>query len=85
MAQRGKLRPSDISQELVDAELTESIMGEPELLLLFGPVVRLRGYPPWQLRLTEIFHEPDNHAGLEYLVWLKGLYGFAKAQMRFGR
>ena len=84
MAQRGKLAPSDISQELVDTEITESVVGEPDLLMLFGPMVTLQGYPPWQLRLTEIFHEEDN-AGVEYLIWLKGLYNYAKAQMRFGR
>ena len=84
MAQREKLTPDDITQDLVDAEITESIMGEPDLLMLFSPVVKLRGYPPWQLRLTEIFHVEDN-SGVEYLIWLKGLYRYAKSQMRFGR
>ncbi|KAI9761130.1 MAG: hypothetical protein M1840_002027 [Geoglossum simile] len=54
MAQRGKVAAGDISVELVDAEVSESVMGEPDLLVLFGPVVRLEGYPPWQVRLTEI-------------------------------
>ena len=84
MSQQGKLTANDISLELIDAEISDSVMGEPDLLLLFTPVVKLDGYPPWQLRLTEIFHVPDN-TGVEYLVWLKGLHKFAKAQMRFGR
>ena len=54
MAQKGKVAPADISAELVDAEITESVMGEPDLLLIFGPRVQLKGYPPWQVRLTEI-------------------------------
>lgn len=54
MSQRGKLAPSDISAELIDAEISESVVGEPDLLLLFGPRVVLEGYPPWQVRLTEI-------------------------------
>ena len=54
MAQRGKVAAGDISVELVDAEVSESVMGEPDLLVLFGPVVKLEGYPPWQVRLTEI-------------------------------
>lgn len=54
MAQRRKLSPGDISSELVDAEISESVMGEPDLLILFGPQVMLEGYPPWQIRLTEI-------------------------------
>ncbi|KAF2088352.1 Undecaprenyl diphosphate synthase [Saccharata proteae CBS 121410] len=84
MSQRGKLNPADISAELVDAEITESVMGEPDLLLIFGPRVELKGYPPWQVRLTEIFHSPDN-VGVNYQTFLKALHKYAKAQMRFGR
>ncbi|KAH6720404.1 nuclear undecaprenyl pyrophosphate synthase-like protein [Leptodontidium sp. 2 PMI_412] len=84
MSQHSKLSPNDISIELVDAELSESVMGEPELLILFGPTVELSGYPPWQIRLTEIFHVEDNQ-GVGYQVFLRALYNFANAQMRFGR
>jgi dehydrodolichyl diphosphate syntase complex subunit NUS1 len=42
MSQKGKLAPKDISMDLVD------------LLMLFADSVHLKGYPPWQLRLTEI-------------------------------
>lgn len=34
MSQRGKLCPSDISAELIDAELSDSSCGEPDLLIL---------------------------------------------------
>ena len=84
MSQHQKLSPADISLELIDAEISESVMGEPELLLLYGPNVKLQGYPPWQLRLTEIFHVQDN-VGVEYQVFLRALHSFSKAQMRFGR
>lgn len=84
MAQRSKLSPADISVDLVDAELSESVMSEPDLLILFGPRAELSGYPPWQIRLTEIYHVKNNH-GVGYQVFLKALYSFANAQMRFGR
>ena len=84
MSQREKLSADDISLDLVDAEISESVMGEPNLLVLFGPNVQLQGYPPWQLRLTEIFHVKDN-AGVEYQVFLRALFNYAKVQMRFGR
>jgi dehydrodolichyl diphosphate syntase complex subunit NUS1 len=84
MSQRSKLSSNDISVDLVDAELSESVMPEPDLLVLFGPMVELSGYPPWQVRLTEIFHVEDNH-GVGYQVFLRALYNFANAQMRFGR
>lgn len=84
MSQRSKLSSADISMELIDAELSESIMGEPDLLILFGPHVELSGYPPWQIRLTEIFHVQDNH-GVGYQVFYRGLCKYAQAQMRLGR
>jgi dehydrodolichyl diphosphate syntase complex subunit NUS1 len=84
MSQRSKLSPSDISQDLVDAEISEIVMEEPDLLILFSPIVELGGYPPWQIRLTEIFHVEDNQ-GVGYQVFLRGLYNYANAQMRFGR
>lgn len=84
MSQRKKLAPDDISQELIDAEITESVMSEPDLLVLFGPSVQLQGYPPWQARLTEIFHVQGN-SGVGYQVFLRALYRYANAQMKFGR
>lgn len=84
MSQRKKLSPNDISLDLVDAEITESVMGEPDLLVLFGPSVELQGYPPWQVRLTEIYHMQDN-TGVGYQVFLRALHKYAKASMKLGR
>ena len=84
MSQRSKLSSNDISVDLVDAEISESVMGEPDLLVLFSPIVELSGYPPWQVRLTEIYHVQDNE-GVGYQVFLRALYNYANAQMRMGR
>ncbi|CCX31955.1 Decaprenyl diphosphate synthase-like protein [Pyronema domesticum] len=84
MAQRGKLSSDDVSVELVDAEVKETSMDEPDLLILFSPNITLRGYPPWQLRLTEIYNVQDND-GVGYQVFLRALHRFARAEMRFGR
>jgi len=84
MSQRSKLVLSDISQDVVDTEISQSVMEEPDLLVLFGPSIELSGYPPWQIRLTEIFHVQDNQ-GVGYQVFLRALYSYANAQMRFGR
>lgn len=84
MAQSGTLHPEQINANLIDAELCEAVSSEPDLLVLFSPTVTLKGYPPWQLRLTEIFHLPDNK-GVNYQVFLRALYNFAKVEMRLGR
>ncbi|KAI6785881.1 undecaprenyl pyrophosphate synthase-like protein [Emericellopsis cladophorae] len=84
MSQKGKLSPKDISMELIDNELSEGIMAEPDLLILFGPTVQLSSYPPWQIRLTEIFCLKDNET-FGYQVFLKALRNYASAQMRRGK
>jgi dehydrodolichyl diphosphate syntase complex subunit NUS1 len=85
MAQKNKIEPADINSEVIDAELQESVMGEPELLILFGPGVKLEGYPPWQLRLTEIFHQADYTEGVSYTIFMRALNRYSGAQMRFGK
>ncbi|KAL8687052.1 MAG: hypothetical protein Q9218_006669, partial [Villophora microphyllina] len=72
MSQRNKLSADDISADLIDAEISESVMPEPDLLILFAPYVQLQGYPPWQIRLTEIYHSQDN-SGVGYQVFLRAL------------
>jgi dehydrodolichyl diphosphate syntase complex subunit NUS1 len=105
MSQNGKLSPEDITPELVDAEISEIttqplasgapdtvLKPEPDLLLVFGPFLKLDGYPPWQIRLTEMYCTGGRSHGLngdseavEYQGYMRGLWHFAGAQMRFGR
>lgn len=54
MAQKGDVHQEQINMDLIDAQLSDHVSSDPELLILFSPTVQLQGYPPWQLRLTEI-------------------------------
>ncbi|KAF8467711.1 Decaprenyl diphosphate synthase-like protein [Kalaharituber pfeilii] len=84
MAQRGKISVGDVTQDLIDAEISGTLMTEPDLLIIFNPSVNLKGYPPWQIRLTEMFYVRDNE-GVRYQIFLRAMYKYAKAEMRFGR
>ncbi|KFZ09292.1 hypothetical protein V502_08834 [Pseudogymnoascus sp. VKM F-4520 (FW-2644)] len=77
-----------------DANLPKSSTGlcplklEPDLLFIFAPYVNLDGYPPWQIRLTEIFYmggESSSITGrdkvVKYRTFLRGLYQYAGAEM----
>ncbi|KAL4911921.1 Decaprenyl diphosphate synthase-like protein [Aspergillus aurantiobrunneus] len=75
-----------------DSTQTPRIKPEPDLLLVFGPSLKLNGYPPWHIRLTEMYCTGLNTDGVtgysdnvEYQGFLRGLWHFAGAQMRFGR
>jgi dehydrodolichyl diphosphate syntase complex subunit NUS1 len=115
MAQTHKIRPSDITSDLINTEISATTAipnggsssaerqtappspmpkkevgaGEPDLVLIFGPYVKLDGYPPWQVRLSEIFCVGGDPSAVkvpvEYQGFLRGLWKFAGAEMRFGR
>ncbi|RDW64284.1 ditrans,polycis-polyprenyl diphosphate synthase [Aspergillus mulundensis] len=73
-------------------QIPPQVKPEPDLLLIFGPSLKLNGYPPWHIRLTEMYCTGVNGDGttgcsdnVEYQGFLRGLWHYAGAQMRFGR
>jgi dehydrodolichyl diphosphate syntase complex subunit NUS1 len=79
---------------MLPSTLFTPIKPEPDLLIIFGPIVKLDGYPPWQVRLTEIFCTGDKTSSIaagreevavEYQGFLRGLWRYARASFRFGR
>ncbi|KAH6648495.1 Decaprenyl diphosphate synthase-like protein [Truncatella angustata] len=83
MSQRGKLSPDQVTSDIVDQELRQ-VFQEPDLLISFAPWVDLQSYPPWQIRLTEIYCEPDNQ-GVGYQVFLKALRKYSSATFKLGK
>lgn len=71
---------------------SSALSPEPDLLIVFAPYIRLDGYPPWQIRLTEIFCVGDSggdvsgrgRTRVEYQGFLRALWNFAGAEFRFG-
>ncbi|QNP99801.1 YALIA101S03e12024g1_1 [Yarrowia lipolytica] len=79
-----KLKPRDITVDVIDEQMNMLVVTEPELLIVFGPQLDLQGFPPWQIRLTEIYHQPDNDA-VTYGVFLKALQSFASCKQNVGK
>lgn len=79
-----KLKPRDITVEVIDEQMNMLVVAEPDLLIVFGPTLDLQGFPPWQIRLTEIYHQPDNDA-VTYGVFLKALQNFASCKQNVGK
>jgi dehydrodolichyl diphosphate syntase complex subunit NUS1 len=65
-------------------EMRSLVSEEPDLLVLFTPHVQLQGFPPWQIRLTEIYHYPMNDE-VSYVVFYKALESFANCKINVGR
>ncbi|KAK4704927.1 hypothetical protein P7C70_g1293, partial [Phenoliferia sp. Uapishka_3] len=68
----------------------EEEIEEPDLLLVLGgPYLRLHGFPPWQVRLTEMYHHPSPSwlppPHLNYSIFRRALDLYGLAEMRVGR
>lgn len=76
-----KLPPEEINLELVHRRVGWTI--DPELLINFGSPLCLYGFPPWPLRLTEIFTIPT-HRKIPRRVFIDCLKKFSRTSQREG-
>lgn len=84
LCKQGEISEEDITMDLVDKELQQLVGEEPDLLLYFGPNLDLQGFPPWHLRLTELFWEHDNNS-VSYNVFIRGLKEYAGCKVNVGK
>lgn len=76
-----KLKPDEINIDTVDKCV--GWPSDPELLISFGYPLCLHGFPPWQLRLTEILSIPT-HRYLPQKVFLDCLSRYSRTSQREG-
>lgn len=79
-----ELRPTDISVELMDRELVNMVGPEADLLISFAPALDLQDYPPWHIRLLEIYWEADN-TEVSYAVFIRALQKYAHCKVNVGK
>lgn len=84
LAKKGDLKSKDITMRFMDQELQQLVGKEPDLVVLFQPFLNLQGYPPWQIRLSELYWEPDND-GTNYFVFLRALQKYSTCKINVGR
>lgn len=84
LAKKKEISLKDVTIDLIDNELTELIGVEPDLILLFTPTLDLQGYPPWHIRLSELYWEPDNE-DVSYAIFLRGLQKYSTCKINVGK
>ncbi|ODQ78529.1 hypothetical protein BABINDRAFT_172275 [Babjeviella inositovora NRRL Y-12698] len=84
LAAEGELDPKDVTISLVDGELTALVGHEPDLLIQFGPILDLQSYPPWHIRLSEIYWDPDNNS-VNYAVFYRALRKYSLSKINVGK
>ncbi|KAF9942095.1 hypothetical protein BGZ67_003105 [Mortierella alpina] len=83
-ARQNRITSEDITTDFMDKELSYELP-EPELLIILKDDLDMSGYPPWHIRLTEIFHHPDQAIIPRYTMFLQALHRYAKCDQRFGK
>ncbi|KAF9898341.1 hypothetical protein BX616_004158, partial [Lobosporangium transversale] len=73
-----EIQSKDITAEFMDQQLSD-------LLIIYKDELDLSSYPPWHIRLTEIFHHPDQAVIPHYTLFLQALHRFAKCEQRYGK
>lgn len=77
-----KYQPSMIDIEFVNKNLGWN--QDPELMIVFGNPLCLYGFPPWQIRLTEIIQLPT-HINVSQKQIVSCLCKFASITVRLGK
>lgn len=81
----GKLKPEDITEELISRNMTTNFMPDPDLLIRTGGELRISNYLLWQIAYSELyfcdtywpdFAEEDLH---------KAIASYQNRQRRFGK
>jgi undecaprenyl pyrophosphate synthase len=78
------VRSEDVTVQLIGDSLRRLSVSEPELLLIFGAVDSLAGYPPWALRVTEFVSMPNRRQMTEF-EFVECLEQLSGRDQRFGR
>lgn len=84
LTKNGELKKSDITIKFIDRELKQLVGDEPDLIIMFSPYLDLQGYPPWHIRLSEMYWEPDNEI-VSYIVFLRALQKYSTCKVNIGR
>lgn len=79
-----ELKTKDVTLKFVNHELEHLVGKESDLIILFQPYLNLQGYPPWHIRLSEMYWEPDND-DVSYAVYLRALQKFSTCKVNVGK
>jgi undecaprenyl diphosphate synthase len=81
----GKLKPEDISEELLSTYLGTSGIPDPDLLIRTSGEMRISNFFLWQIAYTEIYVTPTLWPDFREREFLTALAHYQQRERRFGR
>ena len=83
-AAAGDLKPEDITQEVMEAELRSAGLGDVDLLIRTSGEERVSNFLPWQLAYAEMVFERTLWPDYDRETYLKDLREYAARSRRYG-
>ncbi len=80
----GKLKPRDISEKTIQAELSLSDLPDPDLFIRTSGEMRISNFLMWQLAYTELYFTDVYWPDFKADEFEKALEFYAKCERRFG-
>lgn len=80
-----ELRPEDISEATLTAELSTSFMPDPDLLIRTGGEVRLSNYLLWQAAYTELYFCDTFWPDFDATAFRRALAEYQHRERRYGK
>lgn len=81
----GRLKLSDISEELISQRLTTNFMPDPELLIRTGGELRISNYLLWQIAYSELYFCDTYWPDFDEEALHKAIISYQNRQRRFGK
>jgi undecaprenyl diphosphate synthase len=81
----GKMKPDEITPELISAHLDTADLPDPDLLIRTGGEARLSNFLLWQLSYAEIYFTDVMWPDFRKEIFLKAILDYQKRERRFGR
>ncbi|MBQ2472853.1 MAG: isoprenyl transferase [Lachnospira sp.] len=80
----GELKPEDITEDMISANLDTNYMPDPDLLIRTSGEQRLSNYLPWQLAYTEFYFTDCYWPDFNKDELVKAFIKYNKRERRFG-
>jgi len=81
----GKLKPENVSEELISQRLQTNFMPDPELLIRTGGELRISNYLLWQIAYSELYFCDTYWPDFDEEALHKAIADYQSRQRRFGK
>jgi undecaprenyl diphosphate synthase len=82
---KGNIKPEDVTDELVAANLTTHDIPDPDLLIRTSGETRISNFLLWQIAYTELYFTPTHWPDFRKENFFEAICDFQKRDRRFGK